>query len=97
MTKELINHDSNGPFVRSYNASTTGQTETVYAVRVRYVNGAEEFWDPQAEPHSDERVNQIRDMAYRDPRKRQVVSVEAVSRSITILATGWIAGRGEPA
>jgi hypothetical protein len=98
MTKKLIEHDANGPFVRSYNATTAGQTETVYAVRVKYVSGKEEFWDVQTGAHTDKNVDKARDMAYRLMRRNEqdlIASVEAVSRTITITATDWITDRGE--
>ena len=97
MTKKLIEHDANGPFVRSYDASTAGQTETVYAVRVRYLSGKEEFWDTQVGPHSDKRLDENREMVYRYVGAKHISSIEAVSRSITILATDWTADRGEQA
>jgi hypothetical protein len=93
MIKKLIEHDSNGPFVRSHAATTEGQTEAVYAVRVKYKSGKEEFWDPQVKPHTNESVNKTRDMAYRfvnrDMKQNQVASIEAVSRTVTITATDW--------
>jgi hypothetical protein len=93
MTNKLIEHDANGPFVRSHNANTDGQTETVYAIRVSNTSGKEEFWDPRAEPHTQQRFEAVRDMAYRfmnrDAKRRQLVFVEAVSRTVTVSATDW--------
>jgi hypothetical protein len=100
MKKKLIEHDSNGPFVRSHAATTAGQTETVYAVQVRYLNHKEEFWDVQIKPHTDESVDAIRNMAYRGmklDRESIVVSVRAVSRTVTITATDWEEDRGQEA
>jgi hypothetical protein len=98
--EKLIEHDSNSPFVRSYNATTAGQTETVYAVRVKYVSGKEEFWNVQIGAHADKSVDEARDVAYRWMRLNEqdlIASVEAVSRTITITATDWIADQGQEA
>jgi hypothetical protein len=101
MKKELIEHDANGPFLRSHNATNAGQTEAVYAVRVKYRSGKEEFWDPQVKPHTNESVNKTRDTVYRfvnrDMKQNQVASVEAVSRTVTITATDWEEDRGQEA
>jgi hypothetical protein len=96
MTKKLIEHDSNGPFVRSHAATTAGQTETVYAIRVKCVSGKEEFWDIQTGAHTDKSVDKARDMAYRLMRRNEqdlIASVEAVSRTVTVSSTDWVVDR----
>lgn len=89
---ERIEHDATGPFVRAYNASPAGQTETVYAIEAAYQNRATDYWNPSVRPHSDEDVRDLRERLYRIARDRgygQVYSVRQVSRTVTISASEW--------
>lgn len=87
----LMDHDDNGPFVRSsHDATPEGQTETVFGIEVRYRNGDIEVWDTHHDQITDERERDIRQMAYRHGGKeRPIADIRQVSRRVTISATPW--------
>lgn len=87
-----IEHDANGPFLRSYNATPDGQTETVYAVEAVYENRDTDYWNPSVTAHSDEDVRDLAQTIYRAARSGDygaVLSIRQVSRQVTIRATEW--------
>lgn len=84
-----ISHDINGAFVRAaWEADSAGQTETVYALEVRYTDGEPIYYDSQPTPFSDEKIREFRTAWWRD-KERTLLSIEPVSRQVTITATDW--------
>lgn len=87
-----LDHGLNDSFVRAARGATPeGQTETVWAIHTRYMDGGDEWWNVQPRPFTQKEVDDFRDSMHRMlGKKRPIHSAEQVSRQVTISAAPWV-------
>lgn len=93
MTAATLEHDENGPFVRSSWAATAeGQTETVYAIEVIRRGGKTQYYNARSRPFTADEFTETRNGLYRWMKDEgPIMSCELVSRQVTVSATPWAA------
>ena len=86
----MIQHDLNGPFVRAARSAWAPQTETVWAYRVETSDGVVEYWNERHNQFSDTEIESMRASAMRRAtREVRLLSMDVVTKTVTISGTDW--------